>query len=108
MTNDTGLYTIAGWTLRVVDARHNELVTTLCELCPSGLYIATDSADHGLAVDGRVLILFCSGELQFELGATVSRIGWCTELGAEGIGLKLDTLAPEVISAFAATPYVAA
>ena len=108
MMDDTGLYKIVGWTLRVIDAHHNELVTTVCELDPRGLFIATESPDHGLRVDGRVLVLFCSGDLRFELGATVANVGWCREIGREGIGLRLDSLVPEVVDAFFATPSLAA
>ncbi len=91
-----GLYTIAGWTVRVLDAHHNELVTSVCELRPGGLFIATDGADHGLEVGGRVLVFFCSGDLHFELGASTFVVGWCAELGMEGIGLHLDALVPEL------------
>ena len=104
MMNERGLYTIAGWTLRVIDAQHHELEATVCELCPSGLFIKTKASEHHLCEDGRVLILFCSGDLHFELGATVATVGWCHEIGSEGIGLQLDTLTPEVVGAFMSAP----
>ncbi len=84
----------------MLDAHHNELVTTLCEIRPTGLFIATEGADHGLEVGGRVLVFFCSGDLHFELGATTLNVGWCPELGADGIGLRLDALAPEIMVPF--------
>lgn len=102
--NHRGLYTIAGWTLRVIDAHHHELEAKVCELYPTGLFIKSESSDHGLFKDGRVLVLFCSGDLRFELGATVETVGWCREISAEGIGLRLDSLAPEVVASFISTP----
>ncbi len=108
MIDDKGLYTIAGWTLRVIDAHHHKLEATVCELCPTGLFIKTKSSEHGLCEDGRVLILFCSGDLRFELGATVATVGWCREIASEGIGLKLDTLTPEVVGSFMSTPALVA
>jgi len=104
MSQDIGLYTIAGWTLEVMDAHLNLLVATSCRLSPRGLFIATDNRDHGIAKGGRVLIRFCSGDLRFELGATVSVLGWCPEISAEGIGLRLDRLCPDVVGAFLSTP----
>ncbi len=108
MNTVKGLYTIAGWTLRVIDAHHNELETTVCELCPDGLFIAVGTQEHGLREDARVLVLFCSGDLRFELGATVETVGWCKQLGTEGIGLCLDTLAPEVVGSFMSVGTLAA
>tara|TARA_R110002073_G_scaffold256849_4_gene419527 strand:+ start:51898 stop:52233 length:336 start_codon:yes stop_codon:yes gene_type:complete len=107
MMDHAGLYTIAGWTLRVIDAHHHELEATVCELCPTGLFIKAKSSEHGLSKDGRVLVLFCSGDLRFELGATVATVGWCSEINAEGIGLKLDSLAPELVGTFITTPTLA-